>query len=121
MFGAGHGTMFFVSLGVEPVQWSGGWLFWPAVGFVLYDLKPFVCKLTLVLLVGLHYCRVLSDIFSDEGYYVWKSFLDYPFVTVPVSAIYISGQIFVWRRFLRSRSVNDPIKYALDDSDRTNK
>ena len=104
--GAGHGTgIFFAAILPDGL----GLLFFPTVGFLAGNLKPFLSKVLFLSVLAIHYALVIhflrSDWASDLSYV--EKMWDYSRLSILLPAgFYLFGQVIVWAVFIRGVAVH---------------
>jgi hypothetical protein len=105
--GAGHGTgIFFAAI----LPYGLGLLFFPTVGFLAGNLKPFFSKVLFLSALAIHYALVINFLRSDwvsDFSYVEKMW-NYSQLSILLPAgFYLFGQVIIWAVFIRGVVVHE--------------
>jgi hypothetical protein len=108
--GAGHGTgIFFAAIW----PYGLGLLFFPVVGFLAGDLKPFLPKVLFISLLVIHYTLAINFLrlgWTTDLPYIEKMWDNSPLYILLPAGFYLLGQVLIWAAFIRT--LNDGNRYA---------
>ena|SRR5258706_41769 len=115
--GRGTGVLIAAAFGFYGI----GLFFWPAVAFVLANLKSVLAKCLVVTLFITHYgflCVYLRSGGIEEGQRIVEAFSTYPQYMVPPAILYLVAHALIWVLFIRGIVVsrNTPSNNSLQVS-----